>query len=312
MARDPAPHENGDYIVIPNSSIGKESIVNFSRPTRNHGCYLTIGLHYDTPPTKAREVILKVLHDAPDVCQQPAPSVTLANFGNFAVDYKTKFFISDFARLDPIQSTIMERLWYAFRREGISIPYPIQEEVHRDAGAEAEGKLRVEGSAIRECLSKVDLFHALSADETERLARAVKLRRYAPGETLCRQGEAGDSFYIIREGHVGVYIEDHEKRLMRVASLERGAFFGEMSLLTGEPRAGTVTTESDVEVLCVSKPDFAVLLERNAELASQLAAALQKRLAARREIMESSIGARQAPVTHSALTARILHFFGMG
>ena len=54
-----------DYIVIPNSAIAKESIVNYSRPTRSHGCYLQIGVSYDTPPNKAREVILGVLREAP-------------------------------------------------------------------------------------------------------------------------------------------------------------------------------------------------------------------------------------------------------
>ena len=44
-----------DYIVIPNSSIAKESIVNYSRPTRSHACYLQVGVSYDTPPNKVRE-----------------------------------------------------------------------------------------------------------------------------------------------------------------------------------------------------------------------------------------------------------------
>ena len=47
-----------DYIVIPNSAIAKESIVNYSRPTRNHACYLQVGVSYDTPPNKVRNVIL--------------------------------------------------------------------------------------------------------------------------------------------------------------------------------------------------------------------------------------------------------------
>jgi small-conductance mechanosensitive channel len=122
-----------DYIVIPNSSIAREPIVNFSRPTRNHGCYQAIGVSYDTPPNKVRQVVLNVLAECPEVCAEPAPSVFLTGYGDFSVNFTIKFFIADFPRQDPIQSGIMDRLWYAFRREGISIPYPIQDCRERDA-----------------------------------------------------------------------------------------------------------------------------------------------------------------------------------
>lgn len=301
-----------DFIIIPNASIGKDSITNFSRPTQVHGCYLTIRVSHHTPPTKAREAILNAIRDAPDVCSQPVPTACLMEFGPYSLDFKVKYFITDFARLEPIQSTVMDRIWYTFRREGISIPYPVQEELHRNAPQEDAARHAAEAAGIKESLSNVELFRSLSSEESGLLARVVKLRKFAPGEILCRQGEPGDSFYVIREGRVAVDIKDHDGRPTRAAVLEAGSFFGEMSLLTGEPRSGTVTTETDVEVLCVSKPDFAMLLKRNADLAGQLAEALQKRVAARREIMESVTGTKQPAVTHSALTARILQFFGMG
>jgi small-conductance mechanosensitive channel/CRP-like cAMP-binding protein len=300
-----------DYIVIPNSSIGKESIVNFSRPTRNHGCYLSVGVSYDTPPTKAREAILTVLRQAPEVCDAPPPAVYLVNYGNFSIDFKIKFFITDFERIDPIQSTVMDRLWYAFRREGISIPYPVQEERFRNAAAEDQARRRAEADAVRESLSRVDLLQSLSPEEINRLAARVKLERFARGENLCRQGEAGDSFYVIREGRVAVFINDAVGYPVRAGQLEHGAFFGEMSLLTGETRSGTVTAETDVEVLCVSKQDFAGLLQADADLAGKLAAALETRLAARRTIMNAPAGAAAPSDARSALTARILQFFGL-
>lgn len=300
-----------DYIVIPNSSIGKESIVNFSRPNRNHGCYLMIGVSYDTPPTKARDTILNVLREVPEVCQQPAPSVFLVNYGNFSIDFKIKFFIENFARIEPIQSVVMDRLWYAFRREGISIPFPVQEQRFHNAAAEDRARLGAESQGIRETLLGVDLFQSLSAEEINRLAAGVKLKIFAPGEKLCRQHEAGDSFYIIRQGRVAVFIKDAAGHPVRAAQLEHGAFFGEMSLLTGELRSGTVTAETDVEVLCVSKQDFSGLLQANANLAGKLAATLETRLAARRTILNTVAGNSAASDSRSALAARIRQFFGL-
>jgi CRP-like cAMP-binding protein len=84
-----------------------------------------------------------------------------------------------------------------------------------------------------------------------------------------------------------------------------------MSLLTGEPRTGTVTAETDVEVVRVSKEDFAGLLQANADLAGKLAVVLEKRMAARQAIMTASAVGPAVAETRSALANRILQFFGL-
>jgi len=301
-----------DYVVIPNSSIAKESIINFSRPTRSHGCYLSIGVSYDTPPNKTRRVILDVLAESPGVCATPAPSVYLTGYGDFSVNFTIKYFIDDFARLPPIQSGIMDRIWYAFRREGISIPYPIQDCRERDAeGVERETQAANRNS-IRQLLSGIDLFQSLSPAETDRLVEGAKRQIFADGEKLCRQGDAGESFYVIRSGHVGVWVSGTEGNTpVPVAHLGAGAFFGEMSLLTGEPRSATVTAEGDVDVVCVTKSDFAELLLANAELAGKLAAVLENRMAERHEKMAALAPLKAPPETQSVLLARIRRFFGL-
>ena len=301
-----------DYIVIPNSAIAKESIINYSRPTRSHGCYLSIGVSYNTPPNKARSAILQVLREAPEVCREPAPSVYLTGYGDFAINFTIKFFIDDYARVNQIESNVMDRLWYAFKREGITIPFPIQEELQRNATAEDEARRVAEQEHAQALLAGVDLFHSLSPEEIKRLVSRTKLELFAAGERLCRQGEPGDSFYIIRSGRVAVSIDDASGHPVIVAHLGEGGFFGEMSLLTGEPRSGTVSAETDVEVVCVSKQDFAGLLQANADLAGKLAAVLEKRAAERRSRLTTSAPNESAPPTRSVLAARIRRFFGLG
>jgi small-conductance mechanosensitive channel/CRP-like cAMP-binding protein len=301
-----------DYIVIPNSSIAKEAIVNFSRPTRNHGCNLPIGVSYESPPNKVRQVILGVLAECPDVSAEPAPSVYLTGYGDFSINFTIKFFITDYARQDAIQSGVMDRLWYAFRREGISIPFPVQDCRERNALEDERLERSAVRDSIRKLLAGVDLFQSLSPAEMEQLADGAGLQMFAGGEKLCRQGEAGGSFYIIRSGRVEVQVAGADGTPVPVAHLGAGAFFGEMSLLTGEPRSGTVVAETDVEVLCVSKGDFAGVLKANADLAGKLAVILEKRLAERGQRMASLAPAGSAPETHSALVARIRRFFGIG
>ena len=301
-----------DYIVVPNSSIAKESILNYSRPTCHHACYLSIGVSYDTPPTKARAAIQGVLREAPDVCKAPPPAVYLVSYGDFAINFTIKFFIEDFALLDPIQSGVMDRLWYAFRREGISIPFPVRDLRHREALADEQTQRAAGQDAVRQLLCRVELFQSLSAEEMNRLVSAARMKLYAAGENLCRQGESGDSFYVIREGQVAVLVTGANGQSVTAAHLTNGAFFGEMSLLTGEPRSGTVRAETDVEVLCLSKEDFAGLLQADVDLAGKLAAVLEKRAEGRRLAMNASVARESAPDAGSLLTARIRQFFGLG
>ena len=138
------------------------------------------------------------------------------------------------------------------------------------------------------------------------------MKLYAAGENLCRQGESGDSFYVIREGQVAVLVTGANGQSVTAAHLTNGAFFGEMSLLTGEPRSGTVRAETDVEVLCLSKEDFAGLLQADVDLAGKLAAVLEKRAEGRRVAMNASVARESAPDAGSLLTARIRQFFGLG
>lgn len=301
-----------DYVIIPNSSIAKEAIVNFSRPTQNHGCTLSVGVSYETPPNKVRKVILDILAECPEVCREPAPSVYLAGFGDSALNFTVKFFIADFVRKDAIQSGVMDRLWYAFRREGIQIPFPIQDCRERDAAVDEQLARQAIRDSIRKLLAGVDLFQSLTPAELERLAGGESLQVFAAGEKLCRQGEAGESFYVIGSGRVAVQVAGPDGMPVPVASLGPGDFFGEMSLLTGEPRSGTVVAATDVEVVCVSKGDFAGILQENADLAGKLAVILEKRLAERSQRMASLVPVPVVPENHSALVARIRRFFGLG
>jgi small-conductance mechanosensitive channel/CRP-like cAMP-binding protein len=300
-----------DYIVIPNSSIAKESIINFSRPTGKHGCHLSMGVSYDTPPNRARQVILDVLRETPQVGSNPSPMVYLVNYGDFAINFTIKFFIDDYALIDIVQSDVMDRLWYAFRREGISIPFPVRDMRQRDAVADEQAQRVAEQKAIRQLLSGVDMFQSLSSEEMSRLVDRARFQLFASGENLCRQGEAGDSFYIISRGRVTVLMKGTGDQPVVVAHLDSGSFFGEMSLLTGEPRSGTVCAETDVEVLCVAKPDFAGLLQANEGLAGMIASVLAKRLAERQNLITASAAHETNTEIRTALATRIRRFFGL-
>ncbi|MCE9616033.1 MAG: mechanosensitive ion channel family protein [Lentisphaerae bacterium] len=301
-----------DHIVIPNSSIAKEPILNFSRPTRCHGCYATIGVSYETPPNLAREAIQSVLRAIPEVLEQPAPSIYLSAYADSAITFTIKYFIADYARLDPVQSLVMDRLWYAFKRAGVGIPFPIRDVRMRDATADDARLASAAQTSIRQLLGRVDLLGTLKPEDLARLAGDVQSVPYALGETLFRQGDAGDTFCLVSSGRVAVIVRGADGRDVPVAELGPGSFFGEMSLLTGEPRSATIRAEVDTVVLVVAKSAFAELLQGDPGLAVRLAAVLEKRQAdSQAKLAASPAGAVAPAVTREPVLNRIRRFFSM-
>jgi small-conductance mechanosensitive channel/CRP-like cAMP-binding protein len=301
-----------DYVVIPNAAIAKEPIINFSRPTNRHGCYLNVGVSYETPPIKAKDTILAVLAEIPDVVRQPSPAVYLTGYGDFSVNFTIKFLIEDYDKADVIESLVMERLWYGFKRTGISIPFPVRDVRMRDAGEAERMDQEESGRSTRVLLSGVDLFQTLSSAEFDQLVSGARRVVFARGEVLFRQGDPGETFYVIQSGRVTVSVMGGDGTEVPVAHLGAAAFFGEMSLLLGEPRSATITAEDDVEVLEISKGIFSGILKSNASLAEKLGVVLEKRVEIRQARLVADASASTAISSRSALVVRIRHFFGLG
>ena len=93
----------------------------------------------------------------------------------------------------------------------------------------------------REVLARVKIFEILTGEELLQIERIVHRRVYRPREVVVRQGNPGVGMYIIQSGSVNVQLEAEEERVIHLATLGDGQFFGEMSLLDGAPRAASVT-----------------------------------------------------------------------
>ena len=308
--------KSNDFIVIPNGMIAKEPIYNYSQPSRTHGYRVKIGVHYGASPDKVRQVVLEALRAIPEVLQDPPPRVWLSEYGDSSIVYTVRYFFGDFAHLDDIHSNVLSLIWYYFKREGISIPFPIRDVTMREVTREEEERQRrVEVEDIVRSLSKIEIFHPLSQEELASVASNLREQIFASGEVLVRQGEEGDTFYILRDGKVAVSVNDAEGRSTVVAHLGKGQVFGEMSLLTGEKRTATITAEADTTVLALSKAIFADVLETNAQIAEALAKVLEKRqrenlekMAKTKELSQDKLDATSS----QTILRKIKSFFGLG
>jgi small-conductance mechanosensitive channel/CRP-like cAMP-binding protein len=302
---------NNDFLIIPNSVLGKEILVNHSRPTRVHGEDLMLGFSYDDPPNKVKRVLLKAALATRGVLAEPAPRVRTKAYAAYSIDYQVKMFIDDQLRLNDILDEFMTQVWYAARRNGLTIPFPTQTsyEYHLPVPQ------RQTSVSPRSALAGVPFFVPMSPDELDGLANDTIVLNYGRGEPVVRQGEAGDALFIVREGTALVTIADGQGGEREVARLGRGEFFGEMALLTGEPRTASVTAADDLEVIVIHKDALRGILERRPGLAQEMAEIVEARRQGLRAIAEiKTMPPEQRAAVRAAtgeIVLRIKRFLGL-
>jgi CRP-like cAMP-binding protein len=186
-------------------------------------------------------------------------------------------------------------------------------EAHSTGGQSPDDAEDRRRSRSAELLSKADLFSGVDRVTLAKLAANLDPISFVKDGAACKQGEVGDSLYLVSEGTFGVFVgSEHDARQVRVATLRRGACFGEMALLTGEPRSATVLADGNGELLRLDKDRFSELVRRDPSIALTLSASLSRSLrAASQSIKESDAAihhqvARQLEQVPSQLRTPIL------
>ena len=134
-------------------------------------------------------------------------------------------------------------------------------------------------TARTDLLKGVDLFSALSDSQLASIAAMAEEKRFVRGDTILKEEDAsGQTFFLIAEGSVKVVLTAEDGREAILASLSEGDFFGEMSLLDGEPRSATVRAVTKSRLLLIRREDFMQCLKRQPDLALALLSELSHRL----------------------------------
>ena len=107
-----------------------------------------------------------------------------------------------------------------------------------------------------ELLQSIPLFESLSKDARDFIEDRLKHETFASGEVIVRQGDTGDSLYIITDGLVKVTKRDRTGKSRELTRLRTGDYFGEMSLLAGQPRSADIVAITDTSTFTLCKEDM--------------------------------------------------------
>lgn len=294
--------KNGTLIVVPNNILSKEAITNYSEPVAPMRIQVDVGVSYKVPPNEVKAAMLDSLAEVQGILRDPEPEVLIGEFAASAITYCVRFWIDDFARDSLAKDRVLTALYYTLHRHGFEIPYPTQIQYERtDEPARTPERTAVLEGVLR----GVDMLAPLSDGERTELVSSSAERLYAAGETIVHEGASGSSMFVIGSGRVRVTLGPTRQE---VATLEAGSYFGEMSLLTGDPRTADVSAVCDCLLLEITAGTFRRIFLANPQVVAKVAAVVEERRVGLERTRQAAPVESAAKVVPPSLLARIQKF----
>lgn len=263
-------------VVVPNSHLASTPFTNFSLPGKHYREQIRIRLPYRVTTHQGQRILLGAVSQIDEIASLPGkPVVTIDEYDSSGVVWEVIFPIRDPGRRNAVRFMVHQNILRNLHYAGIRIPVPMQE-VHLQRGVADDSS----GNDIVQLLRQSDLFANLSDEEKEALAQGAMQRLYFAPEPILRQGNPGSSLFILNEGLLGVWMADADGKEKQIARIHPGEFFGELSLLTGEPRGATVIPVTDCLITEIGKDAMSELLKARPELAVNISAVLAARQSA--------------------------------
>ena len=162
---------------------------------------MRIGIDYKVPPNRVKDALFRATNSAENVIKDPRPKIFVVDFGESAITYEIKYYMTNHALYNEVSDAIRTNVWYELKRENITVPFPIRT-LHLDrrrAQPVSEGH-----DEARAILRGEQLFQCLSDEQIEGLLARSRLNHFGRGERLIEEGAEGDSMFVLLRGTVNV------------------------------------------------------------------------------------------------------------
>lgn len=302
-----------ELVIVPNSWLMKNRFAVIRAPADGPLAWrrsLPFDVDAHAEPSRVVQALEQAVLDADiqHVLKQPLPSAILTALGSGFCRYTLRYWLADPRFDDPTDSAVRIHALAALERAGLHLGVPVEERLtikENDSWRAAADRREFERRL--QAIGRTELFANLPQPEQQALAAHLVHAPFAAGDVMTRQGAIAHWLYLIIEGEAKVLIDGSQGRV-QVSTLGAGGVFGEMGLLTGEPRRATVMAQTPVDCYRLDKAGFAQVLHDRPELAGEVAAIAERRNA------HSAARLQQAGLpqpAHGDLLARILSFFSL-
>lgn len=312
---------NWETVVFPNSQLMKNKFLVLGRRTEQPvqwRRWVWFNVNLGVTPTRVVNAVESAILQAEidNVAKSPQPNCVLMEMDKGCARYALRYWLTELAADDSTDAAVRWHVYTALERAGIKLAVE-EQNVHYVKESEKYEEAMRQRELLRriKTLKRVELFAQMTDDELRKLAERLRYAPFAKGNVIARQGTPAQHWlFIIISGEAEVYLEGGggEKRSLNV--LSNGAFFGEMSLMTGSPRVATVVARTDVECYRLDKEAFEeILLARPAiaEEVSHVLATRRVQLDSALQNLDEEARHKEIHHQHSEVLATIRRFFGL-
>ncbi len=312
---------NWETVVFPNSQLMKNKFLVLGRRTDQPvqwRRWVWFNVHLGVTPTRVVNAVESAILQAEidNVSKAPQPSCVLMEMDKGCARYALRYWLTDLAADDSTDASVRWHVYTALERAGIKLTVE-EQNVHYVKESEKYEEAMRQRELLRriKTLKRVELFAPMTDDELRKLAERLRYAPFAKGNVIARQGTPAQHWlFIIISGEAEVYLEGAggEKRSLNV--LSNGAFFGEMSLMTGSPRVATVVARTDVECYRLDKEAFEEILLARPGIAEEISHILVTRrmqLDSAMQNLDEEAKHKVIHHQHGEVLATVKRFFGL-
>jgi small-conductance mechanosensitive channel/CRP-like cAMP-binding protein len=304
---------NGNVVVIPNSMLVKSKVDVFYSPARPHfRRWVYFPLNYPSPPQAVIAVIEKTIREAdiPYVAPYPAPQCIVMDYSNGSIQYALRYWLTDPRHDDSTDSVVRTHIYSALLRNDMQLANTyIETHLTTDSAETKANQHQKEINQRLRALSDIEIFSTLNPDELLELAESLRETPFVKGDVMTRQGSVAHWLYVLVQGEADVWLETQNHQRHHLSTLPAGSVFGEMGLMTGEPRRATVTARTDVFCYRLDKASFQKIIQARPEIAEECARTIAEREHQIAQVNEDKPASRHEHEVR--VLASIRRFFGL-
>jgi small-conductance mechanosensitive channel/CRP-like cAMP-binding protein len=296
---------DGDFVMVPNSILTRSPVIVLSRLRRQ---FIPFNMPYSCDPHELTDAVTLALRASPipDVAPDPPPSCVVLELAPGHIRYAAVVWTLKPGEEAVGVSAVLNRIYFGLKRAGFPVS-EITTLLEMKAATESVGASTNPVDMLRRTM----IFRLLDDNDVLELGASLRHLSFAPGELIVRQGDGGDSMYIVVSGQVAINYAGKDGSEMQVAVVSSGDFFGEASLLTGETRNSSAIALTRVDCYELKKAGLEGVLGNRADLAEDMSVVLAHRLA-ELDLTRQRLHLETARLEDSQtqILARIRRFFG--
>ncbi|WP_275575000.1 cyclic nucleotide-binding domain-containing protein [Neosynechococcus sphagnicola] len=271
----------GGYVVVPNSNLTSQQVLNWSYQSFKGRIRIPVGASYESDPILVTETLLNAAYMESFVLHDPAPKVVFIGFGDSALQFELWVWVNRIDERISLKSSLNFIIDHQFRQMGITMPFPQQDLWLRNPDALLPGQPQAEEPisdnlstppqpprpakpvSLRDLLHKIPYFRNCSDLHLRSLIEIGYRKTLGAGEILFREGEPGQAFYLVLCGAIEAVVLQLDKQ---VKVYSTGEFLGEVALMLGVPYAASARALQDSILFVIDKHNFEKLLRLRPDL----------------------------------------------